>query len=55
MFMSTIFLSLFSRPQENTNPIILVDARQWALTLLLFLLFETCVFDDHNMILFVVW
>ena len=33
--------------QEHTNPTILMDARQWALTHLLFLLFVTCVFDNH--------
>ena len=33
MFMPTIFLSLFSCPQEHTNPITLMDAKQCALTL----------------------
>ena len=32
------FLSLFSRSQEHTNPTILIDAKQWALTPLLFVL-----------------
>ena len=40
----TIFLSLFSHPQKHTIPTILMDAKQYALTLFLFLLFGPYVF-----------
>ena len=42
---STTFLSVFSRPWGHTNPAILMDAKQWALILLLFLLSGPYVFD----------
>ena len=45
-FMPTIFLSLAFHLQEHTNPTILMDAKQWALTLLLLRLFEPHVFDS---------
>ena len=38
IFISTIFLFLFFRLQEHTNPTILMDARQWVKIPLLFLL-----------------
>ena len=38
MFIPTIFLFLFSCLQGHTNPTILMDAKQWALTLFLFVL-----------------
>ena len=41
-----ISLSLFSRLYQGTNSTILMDAKQFALTLLLFLLFGLCVFDN---------
>ena len=44
---ATIFLSVFSCLQEHTNPTILMDAKQYASTLFLFLLCELCVFDNH--------
>ena len=31
--MPTIFLFLFSHPQEHTNPTTLMDAKEWALTI----------------------
>ena len=40
--------SVFSRLQEHTNPTILMDAKQYALTLLLSLFFKPCVFDNHH-------
>ena len=46
MFMPTIFLFLFSHPQKHTDTTSVMDAKQWALTLLLFLLFEPFVFDS---------
>ena len=44
MFMPIIFLSLFFHPQEHTNPNILMDAKQWTLTLLLLRLSGLFVF-----------
>ena len=46
MFTSTIFLTLFSCHQEHTNPTTLMDAKQYALVLLLFLLSMPFVFDN---------
>ena len=43
--MTTIFLSPSSRFQEQTNPTILMDAKELALTLALALLFEPFVFQ----------
>ena len=46
MFISTIFLSLLSLSLPCTNLSILRDARQQVEVLLLFLLFEPCIFDE---------
>ena len=43
---SIIFLSLFFHLMTYTNPNTLTDAKQWTLTLLLFLLFRP--FGPHN-------
>ena len=42
--MNTIFLFLFSRLQEHTNPTILMDAKQWVGALFLLRIFGSCVF-----------
>ena len=46
IFMPTTFMPLFSHLQEHTSPTILMDARQWALALLLFLLSGPYVLDS---------
>ena len=46
MFTLTIFLSMFLRHQEHTNPTTLMDAKQYALILLLFFLSVPFVFDN---------
>ena len=43
-----IFLSLFSHPQEHTNLTILMDAKQWARTLLLLKIFGPFVLYSHH-------
>ena len=43
---STIFLSRFSRLQKHTNLTSVMDAKQYALTLPLFVLSGPCVFDN---------
>ena len=53
------FSVFFSPPQEHTSPTTLMDARQWPLTGLLFLLFGPCAFKRsyqayHAIFLFVV-
>ena len=45
---STTFLFVFSNVREHTNPTSVMDAKQWVLTLLLFLLFGPCVFYMHR-------
>ena len=45
-FMPKIFLSLAFHLQKHTNPTILMDAKQRALTLLLLKLLEPYVFDS---------
>ena len=50
MFMSIFFLSLSSRLQRHANPTILMDARQYELTLLLFWLSGPCLFYIHHTI-----
>ena len=44
--MPTLFLPLVFHPQEHTNLNILMGAKQWVRALLLFLLFDPCVFDS---------
>ena len=46
MFMPTIFLSFLSRVQEHTNPTTLMDAKQEALTIFLFVLSVSFVFGN---------
>ena len=46
--MPTISLFLFFHPQKHTNLTILMGAKQWVRALLLFLLFEPSVLDNHH-------
>ena len=46
--MPTIFLFLLSRLLTYINPTTLMDANQQVRALLLFLLFEPCVFYSHH-------
>ena len=46
MFTSAIFLSLFSRHQEHTNPTNLMNAKQYTFIFLLFLLSVPFAFDS---------
>ena len=46
IFIPTIFVSLVFHPWEHTNPNILMGAKQLVRALLLFLLFDPCVFDN---------
>lgn len=45
---STTFLFVFSHLWEHSNPISVMDAKQWVLTLVLFLLFASCLFYMHR-------